>query len=420
MVRTAVIADATANVIVKNSTIHCADGTLPEEYVPTGDTRYMITVPWMLGLSGNVRATNLLGANTRAAFVNSSVSSQNWGALSVDGGSDCTLTVVNSRIANTGGVGYGSYAIGDVTEHILGSRFDVGDYVLIAWSGGAHYGDSAADAVAALNEDLELGLTGSELAALDERSCVLNSGRFGFMWYGAAAVTIDGGTRVSTGKTTFLSKASAAAVTVDGSQGATIEAGNGVLFQLMDTDRPGSVAVTGKPWSTETIGTYTEPTGTVARSGSWDVTTAHSGDATATFTGISLTGDFYNSVRGGGNAGLQGMNLVLTFDDADVEGVISATTARHGVSTITSAEYLETGEVTNTASAVVNNGVVVSLENGAGWTVTGTSFLSALTIASDASVTASSGRSVTLTVDGTATALAPGGSWTGALTLTVT
>ncbi|MFE2431044.1 hypothetical protein ACFXJ5_30420 [Streptomyces sp. NPDC059373] len=418
-VRTAVIADATANVIVKNSRIHAADGVLPAEYVPTGDTRYMMDVPWMLSLKGNVRATNLLGANTRAAYINSRVSSENWGALSVDGGSNCTLTVINSAIANTGGVGYGSYAIGNVTEHILGSSYDVGDYVLIAWSGSAHYGDSTPAAVAELNDGLELGLTGRELARLHEQPCDLNSGRFGFMWYGAAAVTIDGGTRVSTRKTTFLSKASAASVTVDGSQGARIHAGNGVLFQLMDTDRPSSIAVTGKPWKTETIGTYTEPTGTPAKSSSWNVTTAQSGDATATFTDIPLKGDFYNSVWGGGNAGLQGMNLVLTFDGAGIEGVISASASKHSVSTITKAEYLQIGEVTNTAQAVVNNGVIVGLKNGAEWTVTGTSYLSALSIGSDATVTAPSGKTVSLTVDGTATAITPGTSYTGALTLTV-
>ncbi|MFC7264372.1 hypothetical protein [Streptomyces lutosisoli] len=421
VVRTAVIADATANVIVKNSTIHTADGTVPDEYPAsgTGDTKYMITVPWMLGLSGNVRATNLLGANTRAAYINSSVSSENWGALSVDGGSNCTLTVINSTIANTGGVGYGSYAIGNVTEHILGSTYDVGDYVLITWSGTVHYGDSVPGTVSDLNDSLELGLTSTELSALSEKSCALNSGRFGFMWYGASTVTIDGGTQVSTEKTTFLSKASAATVVVDGSDGATIEAGNGVIFQLMDTDRPSSVSVSGEPWSSETIGTYTEPTGSATKSSSWVTTSAQTGDSTATFTDIALTGNFYNSVWGGGNASIQGQNLVLTFDGSTVEGVISASAAKHSVSTITSAEYLQIGEVTNTAQAVVNNGVIVTLKNGADWTVTGTSYLSALTIASDASVTAPSGKTVTLTVGGTTTTITPGKSYTGALTLTV-
>ncbi|MGI5459974.1 hypothetical protein ACQEWB_43810 [Streptomyces sp. CA-249302] len=421
VVRTAVIADATANVIVKNSTIHCADGTVPDEYPAsgTGDTRYMITVPWMLGISGNVRATNLLGTSTKASYVNSSISSEKWGALSVDGGSYCTLTAINSTIANTGGQGYGSYAIGNVTEHFLGCTFDVGDYALIHWGASAHYGDSTADAVADLNDSLDIGLTSAELSALPEQSTTIDAGRFMVLWYAAGSVTIDGGTQVNTGETTFMCKAVAGTVTVDGSDGASISSGTGVLFQLMDTDRPSSVTVSGEPWSSETIGTYTEPTGSPSKSSSWVTTATQSTDAKGTFTDIDLTGDFYNSVWGGGNASLQGQNLTLSFTGSTVEGVISASTAKHSVSTITSTEYREISEVTNTPSAVVNNGVLVTLGAGSTWTVTGTSYLSSLTLASDASVTAPSGKTVTLTVDGTTTAIKAGSTYTGALTLTV-
>ncbi|MFS8198249.1 hypothetical protein ACLVWQ_06135 [Streptomyces sp. CWNU-52B] len=422
VVRTAVIADATANVVVKNSTIHCADGShVPAEYpeTGTGDTRYMITVPWMLGLSGNVRATNLLGASTRASYINSSISSEKWGALSVDGGSRCTLTAINSHIANTKGQGYGSYAIGSVTEHFLGCTFDVGDYALIHWGASAHYGDSTREAVAALNDSLELGLSDTELKKLPVRSTVIDAGRFMVLWYAAGSVTVDGGTRVRTGKTTFMCKAVAAKVTVDGSEGAALDPGNGVIYQLMDTDRPSSVSVTGKPWTTEMTGTYTEPTGSAAKSSTWVTTSAQATDATGSFTDIDLSGDFYNAVRGGGNASLQGQNLVLDFTRSTVKGVISATTTKHRVSTITFEQYREISEVTNTPSPVVNNGVVVTLGSGSTWTVTGTSYLSALTLAADAVVKAPRGRTVTLTVDDTPTAIQAGQSYTGALTLTV-
>ncbi|RPE40522.1 hypothetical protein EDD90_3576 [Streptomyces sp. Ag109_O5-1] len=421
VVRTAVIADATANVIVKNSTIHCADGVVPDEYPAsgTGDTRCMITVPWMLGISGNVRATNLLGASTKASYINSKISSEKWGALSVDGGSYCTLTAINSTIANTGGEGYGSYAIGNVTEHFLGCTFDVGDYALIHWGASAHYGDSTKSAVSALNTSLSLGLTSAELDDLPVQSTTIDAGRFMVMWYAAGSVAIDGGTQVNTGETTFMCKAVAGTVTVDGSDGAAINSGNGVIFQLMDTDRPSSVTVSGYPWSSETIGTYTEPTGSPTKASSWTTTSSQSTDAKGTFTDIALTGDFYNSVWGAGNASLQGQNLSLSFTGSTVEGVISASTAKHSVSTITQTEYRQISEVTNTPSAVVNNGVLVTLGAGSTWTVTGTSYLSALTLASTASVEAPSGKTLTLTVDGTATTITAGKSYTGALTLTV-
>jgi hypothetical protein len=418
VVRTAVIADDGSNVVVKNSTLSAADGVLPDEYVPSSDPRYMIVVPWMLGLSGNVRATNLLGTDTRASYVNCDVSSENWGVLSVDEGSGCTLTAINCTVSNTGTDGYGTYAIGDVTEHILGTTFDVCSYATINWGGTVHYGDSTAEAVADLNDSLELGLTATELAALPEQATVINSGRFGVMWATGAPVIIDGGTQITTAETTFLSKSSAAVLTVDGSEGASISSGTGVIFQLMDTDNPGKTTVSGKPWSSETTAVYTEPTGTVSKVSGFDVTSATSTDASATFTDISLAGDFYNSIRGG-TSSLSGMNLALTFDGGDITGVITASAAKHNISTITPADYRELGEVTNTAQAVVNNGVIVSLANGAVWTVTGTSYLSALDIAAAASVTAPSGKTVSMTVDGTATAVKAGGSYSGAITLTV-
>ena len=187
----------------------------------------------------------------------------------------------------------------------------------------------------------------------------------------------------------------------------------------MDTDRPSSVPVTGKPWRTETIGTYTEPTTDPVKSSTWVTTSPQSTDAKATFTEIDLKGDFYNAVRGGGNANLQGQNLTLTFTASTVEGTISASTTRHNVTAITSAQYREISEVTNTPSAVVNNGVLVTLDAGSTWTVTGTSYLSALTLATDARVEAPAGKTLTLTVDGTETPIERGRTYTGALTLTV-
>ena len=65
--RAGVVADGGANVIVKNSYIYTMNGVLPADYAPTIDTAQMRSVPWMLSLSGNVRATNLLGTNTKAS-----------------------------------------------------------------------------------------------------------------------------------------------------------------------------------------------------------------------------------------------------------------------------------------------------------------------------------------------------------------
>lgn len=72
-----------------------------------------------------------------------------------------------------------------------------------------------------------------------------------------------------------------------------------------------------------------------------------------------------------------GKNRVLTFDDSSVKGVISART------------------------------------------VTGTSYLTKLTLAADAVVEAPGGKKPTMTVDGTVTAVAAGQTYAGAITPTV-
>jgi hypothetical protein len=411
VVRTTVIANGGANVLVKDSFLRARNGVLPSDYQATVETPYMESVPWMLGLDGNVRATNLIGKNSIATYLNSTVFSETWGALSVEGGSGLKLTAINSHVGNTGDYGYGTYAIGDATVRVLGSRFDVGSYATIIAGPAAvvHYGDSTRDAVAALSAELELGLSNAELRSIPERSTVVNSGHFGYMFFGAGQLTLDGGTVINSERATFLNKGQQTAITVDGSQGARLNPRDGVILQMIELDDPGPVHVNGKMMN---VGVYTEPTTDPTKNSSFDVTAVHSTDGAATFSSIRLKGDFYNGMR-------NGKNMVLTFEDSTVEGVISATKAEHRVSSIDSSTFYELGIVTNTVQAAVNNGVVVRLNSGSTWTVTGTSYLTSLTLASAAAVKAPRGRTVTLTVDGTETALTAGSTHTGALTLTV-
>jgi hypothetical protein len=204
------------------------------------------------------------------------------------------------------------------------------------------------------------------------------------MWHGAGSLDVSGGTRLSSRETTFLDKGQQVAIDVDGSRGASLSPGNGILMQVTEDDDPGPQMVGGKLLNT---GVYHEPTGDPVKVPAFDVTTAHADDAAATFTDIALRGDFYNGIRGNnppgpfGMPGLAGKNLVLNFDGSRIAGVLSASRARHHVDTITSADYLQLGEVTNTPSPVVNNGVIVNLDGGSTWQVAGTSYLSSLTAA---------------------------------------
>lgn len=424
--RAGVVADGGANVVVKNSEIHTANGELPEDYQPTVDLGYMQQAPWMLGIVGNVRATNLLGENTRATYIDSNISSEGWGVLSTDTGQNGQLTSINSTVTTTGGEGYGAYAIGNATERFLGTIFDVDTYAAINRGGSIHYGDSDAASVAELNELLDLGLSDRELRALEERNTTVESDRWGVMWHGAGDVLIDGGTVFDTERAVFLDKGQEVDITVDGSEGAELNSADGIILQVMEDDDPGpqpNPDPNGVPALLNT-GVYVEPTGDpVPVATTEDLTSVHDEDAVATFTDIHLDGDFYNGLRGNNPAGPFGpglayKNMVLTFEDSTVSGVISASTTQHLDDEITADEYELLGQVTNTASPVVNNGVIVDLVGDSAWTVEGSSYLSSLTIGTDATIDGVDGRTVTMTVDGVATPITPG-TYTGNVVLTV-
>ncbi len=395
-VRPGVIATNGANVIVKNSVIATHDGVLPSDYTANIGPN-MMTVPWMLGLSGNVRATIALGVDTKATYVNSQVSSTNWGVLSTDSDNEAELTAINTDITITDKEGYGTYADGSAIDRFLGCRFNHVAYAAISTGGSVYFGDSTRAAVAALNTSQDIQLTAAELAAIPVTNTVIDSTRFGVMWAqgNGGSVTIDGGTQLRTAETSFLVKAVRVTVTVDGSQGTQIQPGNGVLLQMMETDDPGS-----------TTGTYTEPTGTPSKDTSFDVTSEQSGDVVATFVDIRLRGDFYNGRR-------NDQNLVLTLTGSRLDGVVSASGTAHAISSISASEYYELGRVTNTAQAAINNGVIVTVGSGSVWNVTGTSYLTSLTVDAGGAV-----RTGSMTIDGTTTEIAAGTTYTGAIVLT--
>ncbi len=161
----------------------------------------------------------------------------------------------------------------------------------------------------------------------------------------------------------------------------------------------------------ENAGVYTQPEGQPAKDTTFDVTIAHDTDSALSFSDIGLAGNFYNGMRGD-------LNLVLRFNASQLASVITATLAEHSVAAITSANWQQLGAVTNTPQAAVNNGVIVSLADGSTWTVTGTSYLTALSLDATSAVAARPGRRVTMTVGGEETAITPGASYAGAIVIT--
>jgi hypothetical protein len=113
-----------------------------------------------------------------------------------------------------------------------------------------------------------------------------------------------------------------------------------------------------------------------------------------------------------------GMNLVLTLDHSSITGLITASRARHAKPVITSLDYKLLGEVTNKPGPSVNNGLLLTL-NASTWTVTGTSYLTGLTLGEGARIKAPAGNKFSMTVNGVPTPIQPG-SYKGNIVISVT
>ncbi|WP_005035490.1 hypothetical protein [Holophaga foetida] len=171
---------------------------------------YMVMPPFMLGIKGDCRATNLLDYAT-ATYNDTTFSTKNWGALSVDTNTSVRLNVNNCKVTVTDS-GYASYTIGDDSKvYYNDCTVTVPDMVLIAANGAAS------------------GYF---------RNDTVTSGRFGMVIWGNSGGTfeVDGGTW-STVKGLFVLKGSYPNVTIK--NGASITSANGRILETATNDDSG-------------------------------------------------------------------------------------------------------------------------------------------------------------------------------------
>lgn len=171
-------------------------------------------------------------------------------------------------------------------------------------------------------------------------------------------------------------------------------------------------------------------------------------DPQVTFTdcneenGTALNGDFYNSISvqtSGEGMTWFGQNLILNFVNSDVNGNASSTSALHveyGYYTDDDGNVIEAadtasaiaagatkgvidsdtatllGNLDNTPTATVNNGVWVSLTEGSTWTPTDVCYITRLVVDETSALNA------TVTVDGVAVEIEPGVVYTGVIVVT--
>lgn len=248
----AVFADNGSSALLENVKLHSDGGTLYEDYINSPNQGTMVAPPWILGIMGTSRGTNLMGDNSTMSVVDSEVSASNWAVLSTDSGSNMYLNVVNTTMNLTGNDeelqagglysvanpytdknGYGTYIIGGAVETFLGTTMNVGTYASIFTGGTGYYGNlTAGESYDLLAAD---GSTHYTYTAAQDVKTVINSDTFGFMAHqGDNECTLDG-VEVNSAYTGFVVK-SGNNTTINVINGAQINAANGILLQLFDND----------------------------------------------------------------------------------------------------------------------------------------------------------------------------------------
>ena len=400
-IRSAVWCGGESHLKVEDSVIDSKDADPFDNDFRSLSVPMMKCVPFALGLDGNCRATNVLEAG-QVSYENSIVVAEKWAPLSTDSGYPPTSLTVKNVLAG----------VGSLEEAVPGKEYTATKTVAgktwgytMGGSGYVAYGDGG---VTNLFEDCQFYspdyiLICTGVKPMTFKNVTAKAGRAGFMWHQAQGgnLTVEGGS-YDFDKCGFQIK-SGAYVHID-VKDADIKLGkNGVLIQQLESDDAGGI-ITRKyvvpmqedDWSTVAPAEREIP------------------DSTAVFTGETLTGDIYNSVYGAKHG------LSVTLKHSSLTGVVSSSYANHlkadgtvapggtvfeqdnhwdakttaDYHVVDDKAYLYAGRLKNTAAPAVNNPVSLTLEDGAVWTVTGTSYLKNLTISQDSKVCG------TITVDG--------------------
>ncbi len=380
-----------------NSTLYVCDSNITglsvDESKEPEKASMLTEVPWVLGIKGNCRATNLLGA-AHVTYERCKIKADQWGALSTDScDKGATLTAKDCLIEITGDSGYATYADEGVFNTYENCTLKAPDYgmILAAHQCGAKF-------------------TGDN---------VIDSGRFGILWHKNqnGSVTLGKGTVINSGETSLLIKSDKSNTAYPNivADGAQLNANNGIILHLMESDDPGMGG--GKPgtsamWaSSYTIPKVVPVTDDNNISDPETKTTVHS-----EFEDMNITGNIYNS------RWTAGQNLSTKFVNTTITGIISgAIQSPKNLKTgdkITRVNRKQLGEVSVVPHEIYSNGMLVSFDKSSVWNITGTSYLSYLQLDDGAAIIPPGGKKITMYVNGTPTEIKEG-TYTGKITLEI-
>ncbi len=452
-----IFADEGATVTIRSSVLQSDGGTLNSDYLNSPSQTLMVAPPWILGIMGNSRCSNMMGIDTTTNVIDSETSAGAWAVLSTDAGDDMYLNVYNSSLtlnnadesaaaalqAEDGqisetldnpytvnyGSGYGTYVIGRAVETFAGSEINVGTYATIFTGGSATYTDLEAGQTYELKN--HAGETTAVYEATEDKVTTIHSDTFGFMAHqNSNSITLEKGTVVDSGYATFLVKTGSSSQVLTATVDDTAITNGGVLIQVMDNDDAtnGGMMSTDDPLNTNGGSQNFKPYHTETAGFNTDQASADGTVQTFTFTNGTYTGNIYNA---SGSDGLNGNTLNVTFGaGSQYSGAIASTSAIHVTydgsawirenggfafddaetaaafaeqyqnTSFTINEYWSIGQVANLVNDNGANAISITLTNDAVWQVTGTSLISTLEIQDQAQVVIPVGT--VLTVGGTA------------------
>ena len=450
-----IFADSGATVTIRNSTLQSDGGTLSSEYLNTPSQTLMVAPPWILGIMGNSRCSNMMGCDTTTNVIDSETSAGAWAVLSTDAGDDMYLNVYNTSLtlnnadesaaaplqAEGGqisetldnpytvnyGSGYGTYVIGRAVETFAGAEINVGTYATIFTGGSATY--TALEAGRTYELKNHQGETTAEYTAAEDKVTEIHSDTFGFMAHqNENSISVEKGTVVDSGYATFLVKTGASNQVLTASVDDAQITNGGVMIQVMDNDDAtnGGMMDADDPENTNGGSQNFKPYHTEDAGFNTDAASASGTVQTFTFSNGDYTGNIYNA---SGSDGLEGNTLNVTFGEGTTySGAIASTAAIHVTydgsqavkanggyafddeetaaafaeqyqnTSFTIEEYWSIGQVANLVNDNGGNAVNVTLTGDAVWNVIGTSLIASLTLEGDAQVVVPEG--ITLTVNG--------------------
>lgn len=427
-IRTAIWAGGdAANLKVTNTVVTAHNNDSATAY--SDEDNYAVPMlertPFVLGMNGDIRATNVLGSAT-ANYSDSIVVSNVWGALSTDSGVEGTKALTASNVL----AGIGTLEVAQTgktytaTKEVNGVNYGFTIGKLGERSGYVTYADAGVydvfNSVFFYAPDY-IGIIASGSSAMYLNDSYGYSDRIGFMIHQNQGTTnpgtgepgglyINGGTYdvadtfVSIRGGLVASSYTTTNISVDGAEVNLFgtAAQSGVLLRLMQSDDAGNPGVTSCAIENATYDQYK----------SYDVTQTVD-PTTATFSNMTVDGDIYNSVYKVYQA------LDVTLSNMTLTGVVSSGIQTHvdadgnpfaGTVDITGDGYLAFGRVATTVYPAVNNPVNLTVTDGTVWNVTGTSYLASLTFDSASTING------VVTVDGTV--VTTPGTYTGSVVVT--